>query len=46
MYGAVSLESGMHVFAPSEELMTYFEGKEDRREIFGLKIIQRRGANQ
>ena len=34
VYGAVSLESGMHVFAPARELMTYFEGKEDRREIF------------
>ena len=46
VYGAVSLESGMHVFAPAMELMAYFEGKEDRREIFwfenntkyGLKI--------
>ena len=34
VYGAVSLEPGMHVFAPAKELMAYFEGKEDRREIF------------
>ena len=34
VYGAVKFGTwGMHVFAPAKELMAYFEGKEDRREI-------------